>query len=162
MTLADNLARVIALHGLGTVSGVDRQTPPTPEWDTAEYRARILEIIPGAAEAKCRALAADILETIFEFNNDREMDNGIRSTPGYAAEIIRKKDPGMVGLILNLDRLQDVLDAQAAREVVAQGIEAATADETGTGSAVGESPVAASDAPETPLSAPLPSGSIER
>lgn len=44
----------------------------------------------------------------------------------------------------------------------AQGIEAATADETGTGSAVGESPVAESDAPETPLSTPLPSGSIER
>lgn len=31
----------------------------------------------------------------------------------------------------------------------AQGIEAATADETGIGSAVGESPVAESDAPET-------------
>lgn len=145
MKLADNLARVIALHGLGTVSGVDRQTAPTPEWDMAEYRARILEIIPGAAEAKCRALAADILKTIFEFNNDRETDNGIRSTPGYAAEIIRKKDPGMVGLILNLDRLQDVLDAQAAREVVAQAIEARRA-ETGTGS-VHESAVSEGDAP---------------
>ena len=44
----------------------------------------------------------------------------------------------------------------------AQGIEAATADETGTGSAVGESPVVEDHAPETPLSTPLPSGSIER
>lgn len=44
----------------------------------------------------------------------------------------------------------------------AQGIEAAKADETRSGSAVGESPVAESDAPETPLSTPLPSGSIER
>lgn len=46
------------------------------------------------------------------------------------------------------------------RKRPAQGIEAGTA-ETGTGS-VHESPVAESDAPETPLSTPLPSGSIER
>lgn len=149
MTLAENLARIIALHGLGTVSGVDRQTAPSPEWDMAEYRARILEIIPGAAEAKCRALAAEILEAIFSFSNERETDDGIRTVPGYAAEIIRKKEPGMVGLILNLDRLQDVLDARAAREVVSQGIEASGEDDLSASSRSDESPVGQqADAPE--------------
>ena len=118
--LADTLARIIALHGLGTVSGVDRQAPPSAEWNPDEYRARILEIIPGAAEAKCRALAADMLDAIYSISNDREIDDGIRTVPGYAAEIIRKKDPGAVGLILNLDRLQVVLDEIAARANVAK------------------------------------------
>lgn len=58
------------------------------------------------------------------------------------------------------EEMRACLDAYRA---TAQGIEAATADETRSGSAVGESPVTAGHAPDTPdLSTPLPSGSIER
>lgn len=117
--IATHLARVIALHGFGTINGADRQIPPTDEWALSEWQQRILDVIPGAAEARCRALADDILEAIFSRSNDRQIDDGIRTVPKFAAEQIRRFSPGMVGLILNLERLSDTLDAIAASEVLA-------------------------------------------
>lgn len=145
-----HLARIIALYGLGTVNGACRFDPPTEEWNFGEWQARILEVIPVAAELHCRELAHDIVRAILGRSNAREIDDGIRTAPRFAAEQVRKFNPGMHGLVLNLNRLSDVLDSFAVSEVVtAQGIEAGTGETREAGlDAKHESPVAESDAPK--------------
>lgn len=53
----DYLARVIALHGLGTIGGEDRMEPPNEGWTRADWQRRILGCVPSAVEEQCRDLA---------------------------------------------------------------------------------------------------------
>lgn len=56
----EQIARIIALHGMGTTHGTDRLTPG-PGWTDKEHRARVLTIIPEKAEAMCFAAADAII-----------------------------------------------------------------------------------------------------
>ena len=62
--LREALARIAALHGLGTVSGVDMRGPPNASWTAEEWERRILECVPSEVEAKCYRLADAILATL--------------------------------------------------------------------------------------------------
>lgn len=61
----DYMARCLALAGLGTINGTDRLTPPNRDWSAAEWKARVLECIPGRAEERCRALALTFYRDVF-------------------------------------------------------------------------------------------------
>jgi hypothetical protein len=55
-----------------------------------------------------------------------QIDDGARTAPRYAAEIVRKAEPGRSGLVWNLERLADHLDAcasaiEARRAIDAEG-----------------------------------------
>lgn len=54
---ADYLARVLALHGLGTIDGADRLQPPNESWSLPEWQRRILGCVPELVEERCRKLA---------------------------------------------------------------------------------------------------------
>lgn len=57
----DEIARIIALHGLGRVDGGDRRALPNASWAQEEWERRILECIPCQVEKRCYALADQIL-----------------------------------------------------------------------------------------------------
>jgi len=60
--LREEMARMIALAGLGTTDGEPRQ--PGPHWDADEFSLRVLQVIPIKAEAACRSLADAILSLV--------------------------------------------------------------------------------------------------
>lgn len=60
----EDVARMIARAGLGTMDGGTRHAPPNETWTPSEWNARMLECIPTKAEAQCRALAEQIVEFI--------------------------------------------------------------------------------------------------
>lgn len=64
--LRTRLARIVALHGLGTTDGRSRQAPPNDSWRQSEWEDRLLDCIPGLAEERCYALADDILAVLAE------------------------------------------------------------------------------------------------
>jgi hypothetical protein len=129
-SIDDHIARIIALHGLGTVSGAARFNPPTAEWGRTEWQRRILSVIPTVAEMQCRDAARAIVKAILGRSNEREIDDGIRTAPRHAAEQVRRHNPGMHGLALNLERLSDVLDKIAVCEVLDASRIEARSDET--------------------------------
>jgi hypothetical protein len=55
------IARIAALHGLGTCSGLDHRGPPNASWTQAEWEKRILECVPERVEQQCFELADAIL-----------------------------------------------------------------------------------------------------
>lgn len=57
----EDVARLIALAGLGTTTGGDRRTPPTEQWDQGEWERRILECSPTEIERRSFELADLIL-----------------------------------------------------------------------------------------------------
>lgn len=61
-TLRIEIARLVALAGLGTPSGAERQ--PHGNWKPEEFAERILTIIPERTEAQCFKLADDILSLL--------------------------------------------------------------------------------------------------
>lgn len=61
LELRKGLAKLAALHGLGTVNGISSREPPNRSWTQEEWERRILECIPGKAEAQCYGLADAIM-----------------------------------------------------------------------------------------------------
>lgn len=58
------IARVIALHGLGTESGISHRGPPNTSWTVEEWENRILRCVPGRVERQCYELADAILDLL--------------------------------------------------------------------------------------------------
>lgn len=58
------VARMIALHGLGTIDGSNRSCPPNDFWDQDEWERRILECVPSLAEIRCMKLADDMISLV--------------------------------------------------------------------------------------------------
>lgn len=59
-----DVARIIALHGLGTVSGDHHRGPPNTLWAQEEWERRILECVPERVEQQCYELADAILASL--------------------------------------------------------------------------------------------------
>lgn len=123
------------------INGPHQPVPPTSRWSLEQLREVLWGRLPRQEQAARCEEARAVLREIFALTNDRPLDDGLRTSIDGALEIVRKHDPGMVGLIHNLCRLSEYLHANAA----AQAIETRRA-ETGTGS-VHESAVAESEAP---------------
>lgn len=58
------VARLIALHGLGTVNGATRACPPNEAWEQDDWERRILEVIPSLAEIRCIKLADEVISMV--------------------------------------------------------------------------------------------------
>lgn len=78
----EEVARLIALAGLGTLRGEPRQ--PHGGWKADEFSARILAVIPERAEKQCLALADEIL-SLFP-SDTRPVEFGARYCPGVPAD----------------------------------------------------------------------------
>ena len=61
VSLRDQVARLIALHGLGTIDGSTRAGPPNESWEQGEWEQRIIECVPGKVEVRCYKLADEII-----------------------------------------------------------------------------------------------------
>ena len=61
LDLREEVARIVALHGLGTTTGEMRRPHPNSKWTVEEWHSHILEVIPHFAADRCRALADAIL-----------------------------------------------------------------------------------------------------
>lgn len=62
--MIEEIARMIALAGLGTMDGQTRLFPPNEKWTQDAWEERVLDCIPTLAAEKCRALAGQIVEFI--------------------------------------------------------------------------------------------------
>jgi hypothetical protein len=78
----EEVARLIALAGLGTLRGEPRQAHGG--WKADEFAELILTIIPERAEKQCFALADEI--TALFANDERPVEFGARHCPGVPAD----------------------------------------------------------------------------
>lgn len=58
------IARIAALHGLGTINGATRACPPNEAWEQDVWERRILDCIPSLALTRCYGLADAILSLL--------------------------------------------------------------------------------------------------
>lgn len=58
----ERVARIVALAGLGTITGEERK--PHDNWEPGDFEARILTIVPKQVEDRCYAAADAILATL--------------------------------------------------------------------------------------------------
>jgi hypothetical protein len=58
------LARLVALHGLGTRDGSHRSCPPNEKWDQDEWERRILDCVPARVGIRCYKLADDLISMV--------------------------------------------------------------------------------------------------
>lgn len=88
--LTKTVARIIALHGLGTTNGANRfDPPPNSIWMRGEWGQRILEVIPGRAEAQCVALAQVIIPLIeAAVREELSAERPIETAPRDGTEIL--------------------------------------------------------------------------
>jgi hypothetical protein len=74
--LREKVARIIALHGHGTVRASGNREPPNSSWTQAEWERRVLHCIPLAVELQCNELADAIhalyAETIRALEAERD------------------------------------------------------------------------------------------
>lgn len=74
----EQIARLCALHGLGSVNGFDQRKNPIATWTQEEWERRILECVPGRVERQCYALADAILSGSEARPDQQEVDGGGR------------------------------------------------------------------------------------
>ncbi len=81
-----SIARIIALHGLGTVDGLLHREPPNSSWTVPEWERRILDCVPTRVERQCYGLADEIIAFAIRDSDASLAEDAKRLSPeGVAA-----------------------------------------------------------------------------